>query len=321
MKRVGASLLLLILLTASLLFLPPDSLNPSRSTQAASTIFSVQTGNWSNPSIWNLGRTPQTGDDVIISPWTTITYDVASDQVLGQVIVDGTLTFSRAVDTRMKVADHIVVGFHAPDALVSLDGGFLDLGTPADPIPAGVDAEIIFVLPQGYVFSGGPTPQAPDVGLWAAGGRWEVHGAPLTRTWSKLADDALASTDPATVVVENNVIDWPIGGEVVVTQTSNPYRPDTNCNLDDACSYHWENEVRAITTLSSLPGGRTLVTLDQPLEFDHQGTGQTRGEVGLLSRNVLIRTEITGVADATLDQQTSERRFAHTMLMGGTQGS
>ena len=154
MQRVGKSLLLSILLAASLMFLASNTLSPTPSAAADSLIFSIQTGNWSDPASWHLGRTPQAGDDVIISPWTTVTYDLVSDQVLGQVLIYGTLTFSRSVNTRLKVADHIVVGFHAPGVLTtSLSGGYLDLGNALDPIPAGVKAEIIFVLPQGYLNS------------------------------------------------------------------------------------------------------------------------------------------------------------------------
>jgi len=41
----------------------------------------------------------------------------------------------------------------------------------------------------------------------------------------------------------------------------------------------------------------------------------------LLTRNILVRTEVQGVSDTNLDQQMSERRFAHTMYMGGAKGS
>ena len=113
-------------------------------------------------------------------------------------------------------------------------------------------------------------------------------------------------------------MDWDvINGEesVVVTQTSNPLRIQGNCHYEAECAYFWENEVRMIEGLEPLAGGKTRITLDRPLDFAHQGSGETRGEVGLLTRNVLVRTEILG-----LDQFIPERRFAHTMLMGTATG-
>ncbi len=42
------------------------------------TIVSIQSGNWSNPATWSLGRLPQVGDIVDINPNTTVAYDVNS---------------------------------------------------------------------------------------------------------------------------------------------------------------------------------------------------------------------------------------------------
>ena len=143
----------------------------------------------------------------------------------------------------------------------------------------------------------------------------------MLRPWSKLAQDIPAGA--TSLVVEHDVMDWDvINGEesVVVTQTSNPMRTQGSCHSEAECAYFWENEVRVIEGLEPLAGGKTRITLDRPLDFAHQGTGETRGEVGLLTRNVLVRTEIPGVADEQLDQFIPERRFAHTMLMGTATG-
>ncbi|MFQ6028451.1 MAG: Ig-like domain-containing protein, partial [Dehalococcoidia bacterium] len=319
MRKVGTTaLVLLFLALATSLFAARTDTNVALA-QSTNAIFSVQDGNWSDPATWHLGRPPQAGEHVVISPWTVVTYDVFSDEVLGQILVDGVLTISRTVDTRLKVSDHIVVGSISGGSLSHLvTGGFLDMGTTEDPIPAGVRSELIFVLPPSYQFVGGPFTHIDDIGLWAISGRWEVHGAPLNHTWAKLAADADAGSN--VVIARHDLTDWTVGGSLVVTQTSIPYNPTSQCTLEDSCAYRWENEVRTITDLQLLPNGRTQITLDQPLNFDHQGTGRTRGEVGLLTRNVLIRSEILGVSDQTLDQSITQRRFAHTMFMGTTQG-
>jgi hypothetical protein len=175
------------------------------------------------------------------------------------------------------------------------------------------------VLPRGYVFMSGGV-NFFDKGIWVMdpGTRWDAHGAPVTRTWSKLDADSAAGA--ATVTVKDNVTDWFIGGDVVVTQTSNPLRARGACSYKSTCAYFFENETRKIVSVTPLAGGRTAITLDRPLAYAHQGTGRTRGEVGLLTRNILVRTEVTGVPDATLDTDVRERTFSHTMFVHGGKG-
>jgi hypothetical protein len=40
------------------------------------TLTSVQSGNWSAASTWNLNRVPAAGDQVVISSGHTVTYDM-----------------------------------------------------------------------------------------------------------------------------------------------------------------------------------------------------------------------------------------------------
>ena len=112
---------------------------------AGVTVSSVSSGNWSDPSVWSTGAVPGAGDSVRISQGTTVTYDVLSDVVLGGLIVKGTLRYSRTENTRLKTSDNILVN----------SGGFFDIGTAQQPIPNGVMSELIFVLAEGYTFTGG----------------------------------------------------------------------------------------------------------------------------------------------------------------------
>ncbi|MCH8031594.1 MAG: G8 domain-containing protein, partial [Bacteroidetes bacterium] len=156
----------------------------------------------------------------------TVVYDVFSDAVLGGVVIDGILKISRTVTTRLKTNANIVVN----------GGGFLDMGTESDSIPKTVNTDIIFVLPQGKSFAGNAADGTPididnDTGLWTmSNGKWELHGAPILRTWSKIAADV--QTGAIEIIVENDVTDWHIGGTVVITQTSNPGTPGKD-NLAD----------------------------------------------------------------------------------------
>ena len=246
-------------------------------------VSSVKSGNWSDPTLWSNGSVPSAGESVAIKSGHTVVYDVFSDSVLGEVAIQGTLRFSRNTSTRLKTNDNIMV----------MTGGFLDMGTSADYIPQNVKAEVIWQLSQSQAnaYKGGPRFEPTDKGLWAmSGSRWEVNGAPLLRTWSKLVGDAPAGA--TSVVVANNVADWPIGGAAVITQTNDP---------DNSTSgSRYQNEIRTVTRVEPLSGGKTRVTFDQPLAYSHQGTAHYQGEVGLLSRNVRFETQIEGVSESTL---------------------
>jgi hypothetical protein len=272
---------------------------------------SVKSGNWSDPTLWSDGAVPSTGKSVAINSGHTVVYDVLSEEVLGEVSIQGTLRFSRFTSTRLKTNDNIMV----------MAGGFLDMGTSAYFIPRDVKAEVIWQLSQDQVnaYKGGPHFEATDKGLWAmSGSRWEVNGAPLLRPWSKLAGDAPAGA--TSVVVENNVADWPIGGAAVITQTSNPAIPTVDSMGRSTYRFQFENEVRTVSGVEPLEGGKTRVTFDQPLAYPHQGTAPYRGEVGLLSRNVRFETQIEGVDEARLIGNVGARKFAHTMWMNGATG-
>lgn len=263
---------------------------------------STRSGNWSDPTLWDFGAVPITGDIVTIITGHTVVYDSFSDDILSDVTINGTLKISRTASTRLRTSGNIVVGM----------GGVLDMGTAADPIPATVLCEIIWVLTPavaaGYV--GGAAFAATDKGLWAMDGSvWDVHGASIKRTWSKLAQTAIAGASHVTV--QHNVSDWYVGGQVIITMTNQP---------TSRTSGPWQNELKIITGIMPQPDGTAIVTLDSPLSFMHEGAGDFRGEVGLLSRNIRFSTQITGVSEATLISDVTQRRFAHTAWMAGATG-
>ena len=89
---------------------------------AATTVFSVQSGQWSNPSTWSNGKVPTTGDSITINRGHVVTYDTFSNDVLGEVDISGTLIFSRSTDTRLRLGGNLLVR----------SGGHLDIGTAND---------------------------------------------------------------------------------------------------------------------------------------------------------------------------------------------
>ena len=113
---------------------------------ATATIVNTANGNWSDSSIWNLPRIPQSGDKVIISAGTSVVYDVLSNEIISGLEIEGTLHVSRTKDTRLKLDDNLFV----------LDGGSLDMGTEQDPILRPTRHELIFVFGASKSFQGGP---------------------------------------------------------------------------------------------------------------------------------------------------------------------
>jgi hypothetical protein len=288
----------------------------------SATVESVASGNWSDPQVWSTGAVPQAGNAVMIRAGHTIVYDVVADAMLDQVTIEGVLYFSRETNTRLKVNNHILVQA----------GGYLNMGTPTDYLPADVKAEVIFVLTEAQAnafvgtgdgggshdHQGAPHFESPDIGLWVfEQGRWDVHGSPLVRTWSKLQGDVAAGAQA--LVVENNVGDWYVGGKVVLTSTRNPEVYSVRSDGKEETDSFIEHEIRTIQALEVLDNGQTKITLDQPLAFAHAGTEPFRGEVALLTRNILVSTELVGVSD-TAYANVRNRKFAHTMYMPGAQG-
>ena len=183
-KRISIAAFLVLVLAVGMTFVPSETINTGNHAHgvnvalAATSVSSVKSGTWSSPTTWSGRQVPASGDSVIISQGHTVTYDVLSDTVLAGVTIKGTLSFSRTANTRLKLNDNLMV----------LSGGFLDMGTTGNPIPANVKTEAIFVLPQGKSFVGGSVSNimqiSPgDTGLMVMGGG---RGKPTARLWYAL---------------------------------------------------------------------------------------------------------------------------------------
>ncbi|MEX2377993.1 MAG: G8 domain-containing protein [Dehalococcoidia bacterium] len=264
------------------------ALPPTLNSAAATTASTTRSGDWSSASTWSTGSVPQPGQNVEISPGHNITFD--SNATISRLEVKGTLDFSRSRSTELEVAGNIIVS----------NGGELLAGTPAEPVPAGITTTIRFDV-QTSRMSGGHSFKESDTGLWVmSGGRWESHGAPVEHAWAKLDRDA--SSGSSTVIAQGNLRDWPVGSDILVTATGR--------NIDHTqgtTSFFTEDEERRIASVADNGGGTTRITLDSPLSYSHSGSGDARGEVALLSRNVVVTSK-------------GDRR-AHTMYMHGAKGS
>jgi hypothetical protein len=88
--------------------------------------------------VWTANRLPGRGESALISAGHQITYDVQSDVEVGRLQIQGTLSFARDRSTRLDVGNVIVDR-----------GGALDMGTPSNPIPRAVTAELRLVIAAG----------------------------------------------------------------------------------------------------------------------------------------------------------------------------
>ncbi|MBI3877603.1 MAG: G8 domain-containing protein [Verrucomicrobia bacterium] len=250
---------------------------------------SVRSGKWSEPATWADGHAPKAGDNVQIRAGHTVTYDVNSADALRVVHVAGTLTFARDKSTRLDVGLLKVIegeactedGFNChesadmPAAAPGTARPALELGTTEQPIPSGVTATVRLVH-----FAGMDTNTLPAIVV--CGGRWDVHGAPMNRTWVKLG--ASAKAGDSSVTLAEPVTGWRVGDRVILTASKGKERSST---FRQSAKKHQpvSTEERLITAVS----GATL-TLDRVLENEHFGVANTRSEVANLSRNVVIES-------------------------------
>lgn len=244
---------------------------------AGPTISSVASGNWSTPSTWNPARVPGANDKVLVGAGTNVTYDVQSDASLNCVSVDGALRFRNNTSTRIKVGN-----------LMVKDGGVLEVGTSASPIPAGVTAEIIIAdKPLDTSFD----PEQFGTGFIGFG-RVTMHGAIKSPSFVRLASEAMAGQN--TLNLSEVPAGWIVGDKVLIPDTRQlkyaEYQNYPTFSAPWNAQAQWEER-----TISQINGSQ--VVLSQALSFNHKGGRALDGtldflpHVGNLSRTVVVRSE------------------------------
>ena len=147
--------------------------------------------------------------------------------------------------------------------------GKLEVGTPEHPFRH-----------RAIITLTGNNPSEDQMGMGTKvigvmGGVLELHGEPR-KGWTKLAQTAPRGANQITVL---DARDWRVGDRIVLASTD--YNPE-------------QAEVRTITAIS----GNTI-TLNEQLRYPHFGEitfgVDQRGEVGLLSRNILIRGDESSI--------------------------
>ncbi len=257
-------------------------------SHAADAVFfqSAQSGAWSAPATWRGGKVPVAGAKVQIPEGHAITYDLNSTTPIRAIFVAGTLSFARDRDTRLDVGlikvqagdDTSEEGFncdtHLPDRDPSKPRPALEVGTQEQPVDAKHTALIRLTWFEGMDKQSCPA-------IVDCGGRMEFHGAEMNRTWIKLG--ATAKKGDTDITLGEPVTGWRVGDHIFLTGTTRQikvqktFRPSVRDNT--------QTEERIVRTLNG-----TKLTLDKPLDFEHAGAGNYRGEVANLSRNVVVES-------------------------------
>jgi hypothetical protein len=263
------SLATAVLLPLNLVAAPPANDEVTRS---------AADGPWSKSATWEGGKVPAAGSKVLIRPGHHVIYDASSDETIRSIHVGGTLSFDPAKDTRLTVGlikiqpgeviseDGFDCDAHAPEADPSKPLPALEIGTPEKPIPAGKSATIRLAFIEGANKESWPA-------IVCCGGRMDIHGALLSRTWLKLGADA--KKFDSEIMLSEKVSGWRAGDKIIITGTKDPDESRDRMSTEEA-------------TIARIDGDK--LTLERPLLFAHLGTGEFRGEVANLSRNVVIES-------------------------------
>lgn len=241
-------------------------------------IRSAKSGPWSSAATWDGGQVPGHGVKVQVRPGHTVTYDVQAPEtlVIRSLFVAGTVSFATDKSTQLNVGLIKIEstdgtdeeGFDCDMHLEATDPkatkAALLVGTPLQPVAANAKALIRLTYVPGMNKESCPA-------IVCCAGRMDFHGAPLNRTWVKLG--ATASKGAKEVTLAEPVTGWKVGDRVIVTATLPGERKAGT------------TEPRTITALDD-----AKLSFDEPLEYEHLGDGEFRGEVANLSRNVIVES-------------------------------
>ena len=238
----------------------------------------VRSGLWSAASTWPGGRLPNANDDVTIPNGRTVT--LAGNCNARTITVNGTLTANTqatgpGINLRTK---HIVVtGANAR----------LQIGTKNDPYLNRNGCVITLTGTNNNEKIPGTSVNTKAI-MVMNDAIMNLHGAPITQTWTKINVSANAGTKRLTFK-DNVQNDWKVGDEIVIASS--------DFNMNEAEQH----------TISRFINANT-VELHDNLRFNHFGKLQNythgkdqsinwsldeRAEVGLLSHNIRIQGDMS----------------------------
>ncbi len=237
--------------------------------RSASDAVAIDSGDWSDPTIWQTGAVPAIGDRVLIPEGAWVTYSSIDVTEFFTVRVDGKLAFAPNADSQMIF-----------DTMVVTPTGIVEVGTLDQPVQAAHTVDLI-------IADNGPIDVAWDPTLLSRGivshGEMKIHGAQKF-SHAKVAVDPMAGDTSITMAAAP--AGWVVGDTIVIAGTRHE-------------AWKWDNSIRTVTynmpedeerIITAINGN--VVSFDGPLVHDHDTPRpDLKTSVANYTRNVRIRTE------------------------------
>jgi len=291
------------------LIVPLWAAEPAAPVPAEGLTRSAQNGPWSAATTWEGGQLPAAGARVQIRAGHAVVYDQANGPAIRLLHVAGQLSFAPDCNTRLDVGLLKL----QPGALCSEDGFDCDahlaepdpnlprptvlVGTPLRPIAAGQTALIRLIYFEGMDRESCPA-------LVNCGGRLELHGTPLARTWVRLGEPAQPGATEITL--QEAVPGWKTGDRIILTATTRQNKIKKTFVASTREST--QTEERLIARIDGLK-----LTLNEPLKYLHTAEGDYRADVANLSRNVIIESaDPQGLRGHTMFHRSSQGSISYT---------
>ena len=244
-----------------------------KAQQKASTPASAK--RWSDAATWPDKKVPGKDAAVTIGKDMNVVLDV-SPMPLRSLTIEGKLSFADNKDLELTT-EWIMVH------------GELEIGTEAKPHTRKATITLTDNVKDEDMSGIGGTNDRSDRGIMMMGGTLNLHGN-RTNSWTKLSKTAEAGSNSIEVL---NAAGWRAGDVIVLASTDfDPHQAERR-------------------TIAAIRGN--TITLDKKLDYMHFGKitfdVDERGEVGMLSRNIVIQASPD--ADQTLFG-------GHIMAMNGS---
>jgi len=230
---------------------------------------------WSDAATWPDKKVPGKDAAVTIDKDMNVVLDV-SPPALGSLTINGKLSFADNKDLELTT-EWVMVH------------GELEIGTEAKPHTRKATITLTDNVKDEDMSGIGGTNDRSDRGIMLMGGTLNLHGTEKN-SWTKLSKTAEAGSNMIEVL---NAGDWKKGDVIVLASTDfDPHQAERR-------------------TIAAIRGN--TITLDKKLDYMHFGKitfdVDERGEVGMLSRNIVIQASAD--ADQTLFG-------GHIMAMNGS---
>src|ERR1700757_2937560 len=210
---------------------------------------------WSDAATWPDKKVPGKDAAVIIDKDMNVVLDV-TPPALRSLTINGKLSFADNKDLELTT-EWVMVH------------GELEIGTEAKPHTRKATITLTDNVKDEDMSGMGGTNDRSDRGIMLMGGTLNLHGN-RTNSWTKLSKTADAGTNSIEVL---NAAGWRAGDQIVLASTDfDPHQAERR-------------------TIAAIHGNR--ITLDKKLDYMHFGKitfdVDERGEVGMLSRNIVIQ--------------------------------